>query len=199
MSLPLVLASGSQIRADLLRAAGVSFGIEVARVDESSIRDSLLAEGAPPRDVADALAEYKARKVSDRNPGALVLGCDQVLSCNGKLYSKPDSPEEARAQLLELRDQRLHLLSAAVIYEGGEPVWRHVGVARLKMRAFSEAYLDDYIERNWESLRSSVGGFKLEEEGVRLFASIEGSHFTILGLPLLELLGFLEVRGVIAG
>ncbi|MBE9635939.1 Maf family protein [Salipiger mangrovisoli] len=199
MSLPLVLASGSQIRADLLRAAGVPFGIEVARVDESSIRDSLLAEGAPPRDVADALAEYKARKVSDKNPGALVLGCDQVLSCNGKLYSKPKSPEEARVQLMELRDQRLHLLSAAVIYEGGEPVWRHVGVARLKMRAFSEAYLDDYIERNWESLRTSVGGFKLEEEGVRLFASIEGSHFTILGLPLLELLGFLEVRGVIAG
>ncbi|WP_353473511.1 Maf family protein [Salipiger sp. H15] len=199
MSLPLILASGSQIRADLLRAAGVPFGIEVARVDESSIRDSLLQEGAPPRDVADALAEYKARKVAARNPGALVLGCDQVLSCNGKLYSKPESPEEARAQLMELRDQRLHLLSAAVIYENAEPVWRHVGVARLKMRAFSEAYLDDYIERNWDSLRSSVGGFKLEEEGVRLFASIEGSHFTILGLPLLELLGFLEVRGVIAG
>ncbi|MCT4369749.1 Maf family protein [Yangia mangrovi] len=199
MSLPLVLASGSQIRAELLRAAGVPFGIEVARVDECSIRDSLLAEGAAPRDVADALAEYKARKVSARNPGALVLGCDQVLSCNGKLYSKPESPEESRAQLMELRDQRLHLLSAAVIYESGEPVWRHVGVARLKMRAFSEAYLDDYIERNWESLRTSVGGFKLEEEGVRLFASIEGSHFTILGLPLLELLGFLQVRGVIAG
>ncbi|HBS98754.1 MAG TPA: septum formation protein Maf [Citreicella sp.] len=194
----LILASGSQIRADLLRAAGVPFTVTIPRVDESSIRAALEAEGASPRDMADALAEYKARRVSDRQPGAFVLGCDQILTCDGVIYAKPESPEDARAQLLRLRGQRHQLLSAAVIYQDGEPVWRHVGVARLLMREFSEAYLDDYLARNWDSLRHAVGGYKLEEEGVRLFSRIEGDHFTILGLPLLELLAFFNLRGIIA-
>ena len=194
----LILASGSQIRADLLRAAGVPFTVTIPRVDESSIRAALEAEGASPRDMADALAEYKARRVSDRQPGALVLGCDQILTCDGVIYAKPESPEDARAQLLRLRGQRHQLLSAAVIYQDGEPVWRHVGVARLLMREFSDAYLDDYLARNWDSLRHAVGGYKLEEEGVRLFSRIEGDHFTILGLPLLELLAFFNLRGIIA-
>ncbi|MGR3482789.1 Maf family protein [Salipiger marinus] len=194
----LILASGSQIRADLLRAAGVPFTVTIPRVDESSIRAALEAEGASPRDMADALAEYKARRVSDRQPGAFVLGCDQILTCDGVIYAKPESPEDARAQLLRLRGQRHQLLSAAVIYQDGEPVWRHVGVARLLMREFSDAYLDDYLARNWDSLRHAVGGYKLEEEGVRLFSRIEGDHFTILGLPLLELLAFFNLRGIIA-
>ncbi|MGR3821090.1 MAG: Maf family protein [Salipiger marinus] len=194
----LILASGSQIRADLLRAAGVPFTVTIPRVDESSIRAALEAEGASPRDMADALAEYKARRVSDRQPGAFVLGCDQILTCDGVIYAKPESPEDARAQLLRLRGQRHQLMSAAVIYQDGEPVWRHVGVARLLMREFSEAYLDEYLARNWDSLRHAVGGYKLEEEGVRLFSRIEGDHFTILGLPLLELLAFFNLRGIIA-
>ncbi|MCD1617321.1 Maf family protein [Salipiger marinus] len=194
----LILASGSQIRADLLRAAGVPFTVTIPRVDESSIRAALEAEGASPRDMADALAEYKARRVSDRQPGAFVLGCDQILTCDGVIYAKPESPEDARAQLLRLRGQRHQLLSAAVIYQDGEPVWRHVGVARLLMREFSDAYLDEYLARNWDSLRHAVGGYKLEEEGVRLFSRIEGDHFTILGLPLLELLAFFNLRGIIA-
>ncbi|HBM61671.1 MAG TPA: septum formation protein Maf [Citreicella sp.] len=194
----LILASGSQIRADLLRAAGVPFTVTIPRVDESSIRAALEAEGASPRDMADALAEYKARRVSDRQPGAFVLGCDQILTCDGAIYAKPESPEDARAQLLRLRGQRHQLLSAAVIYQDGEPVWRHVGVARLLMREFSDAYLDEYLARNWNSLRHAVGGYKLEEEGVRLFSRIEGDHFTILGLPLLELLAFFNLRGIIA-
>lgn len=198
MNLHLILASGSQIRADLLRAAGVPFTVTIPRVDESSIRAALEAEGASPRDMADALAEYKARRVSDRQPGAFVLGCDQILTCDGVIYAKPESPEDARAQLLRLRGQRHQLLSAAVIYQDGEPVWRHVGVARLLMREFSDAYLDDYLARNWDSLRHAVGGYKLEEEGVRLFSRIEGDHFTILGLPLLELLAFFNLRGIIA-
>lgn len=195
MSLPLILASGSQIRAELLHAAGVSFGIEVARVDEESIRDSLLAEGAPPRDIADALAEYKARKVSDKNPGALVLGCDQVLEADGRILSKPDSPEAARRDLEALSGKTHRLLSAAVIVEDGKPIWRHVGVVRLTMRELSGTFLDGYVARNWESIRRSVGGYKLEEEGVRLMARVEGDYFTVLGLPLLEVIGFLTLRG----
>lgn len=195
----LVLASSSQIRRDMLANAGLSPEIQPARVDEDSIRAALLAEEASPRDIADALAEAKARKVSGRNPGRLVLGCDQVLAYKGAIYEKPGSSAQARAQLEALRGATHQLLSAAVLYLDGEPQWRHVGVARLTMRAFSDSYLDAYLARNWPGIGSSVGGYKLEEEGVRLFAQIQGDYFTILGLPLLELLNYLALRGEIAG
>lgn len=197
MSQEIVLASGSSVRQRLLREAGLDFAIERPRVDEKSVRTALLAEGAGPRDVADSLAELKARKVSDRLPGALVIGCDQVLDFDGTLLSKPASVEEARAQLSRMRGARHQLLSAVVICEGGRPLWRHVGVVRLQMRRFSDAYLDGYLVRNWPGIGDAVGCYKLEEEGVRLFARIEGDYFTVLGLPLLELLSYLTVRGVI--
>lgn len=195
----LVLASTSIIRMQMLRQAGVSFESVSARVDESAVRAALEAEGAHPRDMADALAEAKARKVAGRMPERLVLGCDQVLGLKGEVLEKPATCDAARAQLLALRGQTHQLYSAAVLYDEGAPVWRHVGVARLVMRPFSEAYLEGYLARNWPSIGASVGGYKLEEEGVRLFSQIQGDYFTILGLPLLELLNHLTLRGEIKG
>ncbi|VDC21884.1 Maf family protein [Pseudogemmobacter humi] len=194
---PLVLASTSATRIAMLEAAGLSFESLPARVDEESIRRALEAEGASPRDMADTLAEVKARKIAEKRPDALVIGCDQILELNRRIFAKPETPEEARENLLALRGKTHRLLSAAVVYEEGKPVWRHVSEARLTMRDFSEAYLDSYIPRNWEKIRHSVGGYRLEEEGVRLFSALQGDHFTILGMPLLPLLSWLSLRGII--
>ncbi len=197
MSVPIILASGSEIRAQLLRNAGVPFTAQSARVDEDTAKRALLAEQASPRDIADTLAEMKARKISDKSPGAMVLGCDQVLDFEGQLLSKPETPEMALKQLKMMRGKRHMLLSAAVIYQNGEPIWRQVGQVRLRMRMSSDAYLRDYVARNWDSIRHAVGAYKLEEEGVRLFATIDGDYFNVLGMPLLELLNFLAIKGVI--
>ena len=194
----LVLASTSPIRLQMLRAAGLTVEPVAPRVDEETARISLLAEGAKPRDVADTLAEMKARRVADRRPGDLVLGCDQVLEFEGSVFAKPESLDAARDHLRRLRGKSHRLLSAIVAYENAEPVWRHVSEARLTMHQISDAYLDAYLVRNWESVRYSVGAYKIEEEGVRLFSAISGDHFTILGLPLLPLLAWLGTRGMIA-
>ena len=198
MTVPVILASASQIRAKMLENAAVPFSVAVPRVDEDSLKRSLISEGAPPRDIADTLAEMKARKIGEKEPTSFVIGCDQVLDFKGCLLSKPVTPDEALEQLKEMRGERHVLLSAAVIWHEGRPIWRHVGQVRLRMRAASDAYLEDYVARNWDSVRHAVGAYKLEEEGVRLFTGIDGDYFNVLGMPLLELLNFLALRGVIA-
>ncbi len=195
----IVLASGSEIRQTLLRNAGVPFEVSVARIDEDAIRQSLEAAGAGPRDIADTLAEQKARKVGLKDPDALVIGCDQVAAFEGELLAKPTDCDDALSQLRKMSGAKHQLLSAAVIYHEGQPVWRHVGVVRMHMRQVSDTYLRDYVTRNWASIRHSVGAYKLEEEGVRLFHRVEGDYFHVLGLPLMELLAYLTLRGTIPG
>ena len=195
MANDIILASGSDIRRHLLMNAGVSFHVVPARIDEEGIKQSLLVERAPPRDIADTLAEMKARKVAEKHPSSLVIGCDQILAFEGDIISKPSSPEEAIAQLQRMRGKTHQLISAAVVFDDARPVWRKVDTVRMSMRGFSDAYLTDYVARNWDSIRHSVGAYKLEEEGVRLFTDIQGNYFSVLGLPLLDLLNYLTIRG----
>lgn len=197
MTRRLILASASAIRRDLLAQAGVSVEAIPARIDEEAIRAALQAEGAKPRDQADALAEMKARKLADRHPDAVVIGCDQLLEFQGDVWAKPESPDAARAQLRALRGHTHRLFSAVVLYDRAEPVWRHMGEVRLTMRAFSDDWLDGYVTRNWDEIQHCVGGYQLESEGVRLFAAVDGDYFSVLGLPLVPMLNYLSQRGFI--
>ena len=192
-----VLASGSASRQAMLTAAGVPFTVEVPRVDEELVRDSLLQDGAQPRAIADALAELKAVRVSARYPEAVVLGSDQVLVCDGRLYGKAGSLAAARATLADLRGRKHQLISAAVLAQGGRPVWRTVESADLWMRAFSDAFLDDYLAQTGDSILGSVGCYHIEGRGLQLFSRIAGDVFVIRGLPLLSVLDALRVNQVL--
>ncbi|TCP61133.1 septum formation protein [Rhodovulum bhavnagarense] len=197
MAQRIILASGSVIRRQLLARSGLVFDAVPARVDEEAIRQGLEAEHAGPEDIAEALATFKARKVAEKDPSALVIGCDQILVHRGTILGKPGSLDEARAQLCRLRGGQHQLLSAVVIYDDLQPLWRHIGTVTLTMRPFSDAFVEAYLDRNWASVRDAVGAYKLEEEGVRLFTSIEGDYFDVLGIPLLPLLTFMITRGAL--
>ncbi|MBL4812632.1 MAG: septum formation protein Maf [Rhodobacteraceae bacterium] len=198
MAKEIILASGSAIRAELLTRAGLQFSTLPVKVDEQNIRRSLLHEQATPRDIADALAEMKAARAAAKAPNALVIGCDQILAIGKEILSKPTSPEQALAQLHQLNGKTHQLLSAVVVYDNGQPVWRHVGPVRLTMHTMSDDWLSQYVTRNWPGISASPGAYKLEEEGVRLFSAIQGDYFSVLGLPLLPLLSYLAQRGTLS-
>jgi septum formation protein len=196
MTQPLLLASQSASRRAMLAAAGVSFDATAAGVDEDAAKASLA--GAKPRDLADALAELKAVKVSLRHPGRLVLGSDSVVAlADGSLLDKPDSREQAAEHLARMSGTTHDLWSAAVIAEGGRPVWRHVEAARMHVRPLSPAFIEGYLDLEWPAIAGCVGCYRIEGPGSQLFTRIQGSQFTVLGLPLLNVLDYLRIREVI--
>jgi septum formation protein len=197
MSAPIILASKSQARTAVLKAAGVPFEVAVAGVDEDAVKTAMLAQGATPRDVADALAELKAVKISRGRPG-FVVGADQTLEFEGGLYDKAETLEAARDRLKLLRGKPHKLHSAVVVAQDGAPIWREVVSATLTMRDFSDGFLEDYLATEGEHALGSVGCYRLEGPGAQLFSKIEGDYFAILGLPLLGLLDLLRRHGAVA-
>jgi septum formation protein len=194
----LILASASRVRARLLAAAGVDFRVEPAEIDEATLKRALRADGRTPGDCALALAEAKAQSASHRHPRALVIGADQILVCGGEWYDKADNLDAARAQLRALRGCRHLLATAACAFRSGERVWHHACAPELTMRGFSDRFLDRYLAIEGDTLLGSVGAYQLEARGAQLFDRIDGDYFAILGLPLLELLGFLREDGALA-
>ncbi len=194
---PLVLASGSAARAAMLRAAGLRFETVPADVDEAALRRPLAARGATAAEAALALAAAKAEEVARTRPGALVLGADQILEHEGEWLEKPAGAAGARAQLRRLSGSAHLLASGAVAVRGGATLWRGAAEARLAVRPLGEAFLDAYLAAAGDSVRESVGGYKIEGLGAQLFARVEGDWFAILGLPLLPLLEFLRGEGIL--
>jgi septum formation protein len=194
VSAGIVLASKSAARRAVLDGAGVPYEAATAGVDEDAVKAGMLAEGADAREVADTLAELKAIKVS-RSRSGFVVGADQTLEFEGKLYDKVETVAQARARLQTLRGKPHKLHSAVVVAKEGTPIWREVVTASLTMRDFSDAFLDDYLAHEGEAALGSVGCYRLEGPGVQLFSRIDGDYFTILGLPLMGLLDLLRRHG----
>ncbi|HVJ42658.1 MAG TPA: Maf family protein [Dongiaceae bacterium] len=198
--MPLILASSSSVRAQMLRQAGLDFAIETAAVDEAEIKLSLQAEGVAVERVAEALAEAKASRVATRyagQAGIAVIGADQMLEIDGDWLDKPRDHAEARRHLLLLRGKSHRLVSSVVLMLGNERVWHYTASAYLRMRPFSDTFLDHYLTATADDVLHAVGCYQLEGRGLQLFDRIDGDFFTILGLPLLPLLGQLRQIGLI--
>jgi septum formation protein len=193
----IVLASASTVRRRLLEEAGLEIEVEPARIDEGEIKAAMRAHNSPGETTAIELAARKAKAVSARHPGALVIGADQILERAGHWFDKPVDREAARQQLKNLSGQYHRLVSAAVAVEDGREVWHFAGIATLHMRALSDEFVETYLDRVGPAAMATVGAYQLEGLGAQLFDRIEGDYFTILGLPLLPLLAFLRRRGVL--
>lgn len=196
-SLPLVLASGSTTRLQLLLNAGLDVIAKPATIDEQAIKQSLLAEQALPLHVALTLAELKAQRVGANLTDVLVLGSDQVLVCGGKIFDKPTDLAEARSQLLQLRNKKHELICGSVILKNGGMIWQDNDIAVLEMRDFSDEFLDQYLSTVGDKVQTSVGGYHIEGLGLQLFRRISGDFTTIMGLPMLPLLAFLREHQMI--
>ena len=191
-----ILASASAVRGAMLAHCGVQFHVEPARIDEDAAKVALRSGGLSPRDLADALAELKALNISRKHPDALVIGCDQTLAFDDDTML--DKPGEDLGDNMRRLSGRTHrLFSAAVVAEGGQPVWRHVETVTLTVRLLSDAFIESYVAAADSGLKACLGGYRIEGSGARLFSEIRGSHFAIMGLPLLPLLNWLHLRGAI--
>jgi septum formation protein len=197
MTETLILASASPTRARLLAAAGLGFRAEPAEVDEEEVKRVFRAEGRTAADCALALAEAKAGWLARRGDWAPVIGADQILICGGAWFDKPVDLDSARAQLQDLRGRTHELATAVCVVQRGTMLWHTVSRPRLTMRTFSDAFLEEYLAVEGPAVLGAVGAYRLEGRGVQLFDRVEGDHFAVLGLPLLELLGFLRGRGIL--
>tara|TARA_Y100000588_G_scaffold45461_1_gene42973 strand:+ start:435 stop:1067 length:633 start_codon:yes stop_codon:yes gene_type:complete len=194
----IILASSSEARRSLLEKAGIPHSVEPSKIDEVEVKKSLRAEGITSVELAETLANLKATTVSRNHPGKLVLGVDQTLDLDNTIFDKPRDFSEAAAQLKYLRGQSHHLTTYAVIAQDGLRIWSAVDTARLTIRAnMSDQFINNYLACCGINLLSTAGLYKVESVGVQLFSKIEGSHYTILGLPLLSLLDYLRENGVL--
>ena len=197
MTIGIILASKSQIRSELLLKAGLKFTAIDANIDEKEAKSSYMNTGYSARDLADILAAMKAKKLSCKYLDKLVIGCDQIMECNGQILSKANNPTDLADQLKFLRSKSHTLYSACVVYFANKAEWRFIGSATITMRNLSDEYISKYVDDNWDEVKHCVGGYKIENSGISFLSKINGDYFSILGLPIIQLLDYLVNRGVL--
>ncbi len=197
MTCGIILASKSPIRSLLLEKTGIEFSTVDPAIDEREVKLSYISNNYPTRDIADVLADMKARKISNRFPDSIVIGCDQILDFNSKILSKAKDQDELIRQLKQLQGNKHKLHSACVVYNAQKPEWRFIGSVGMTMRNLSDRYISKYVQDNWDDIKHSVGGYQMENSGISLFSKIDGDYFSVLGLPIIQLIDHLLNRGVI--
>ena len=193
----IVLASSSQIRSRLLNNAGIQHDVQKAVIDEEAVKASLESQGVSPRNIVDALADIKAKKIANQFSDAFTIGCDQIIVFQNKIFSKPKTKADMTLQIETMKGQSHEVLSAAVIYQGNLPIWRYIAQTKVTLRVLPSKYIKTYVDEHWETTRNCVGCYEVEKNGAKIIKNIEGDFFNILGMPLLEILDFLEIHGIL--